>query len=155
MALRWNCTAIMAIVQKICIAIAIVMRQLHRNCLNFSLDMQQLQLFCEAIVNVFEAIAIVLQSNCNCFAKQLQLFCEAIAIVLQSNCNCFTKQLLKVLIFFNGYAIVMKQLRLSQTKHSLRPIALQLFRDGFARVTLTNLRQSQSNRPIASRSQSL
>ena len=79
MALRWNCTAIMAIVQKIYIAIAIVMRQLHRNCLNFSLDMQQLRLFCEAIVNVFEAIAIVLRSNCNCFVKQLQLFCEAIA----------------------------------------------------------------------------
>ena len=91
MALRWNCTAIMAIVQKICIAISIVMRQLHRNCLNFSLDMQQLQLFCEAIVNVFEAIAIVLRSNCNCFAKQLQLFCEAIAIVLRSNCNDFVK----------------------------------------------------------------
>ena len=84
MALRWNCTAIMTIVQKICIVIAIVMRQLHSNCLNFSLDMQQLRLFCEAIVNVL---------------KQLQLFCKAIAIVLRSNCNCFAKQLLKRLIW--------------------------------------------------------
>ena len=104
--------------------------------------MQQLQLFCEAIVNVFEAIAIVLQSNCNCFAKQLrvlqsncncfakqlQLFCEAIAIVLQSNCNCFAKncncfakQLLRLMGHLNSYKKIFQSRARDSIRHYVGP----------------------------------